>query len=505
MRKKKILFIALAAILSGLNVSTSTAQSLSYEGAIQVKPLRLEQQGEWLYIDIDFVMDGVTVKSSRGVDLIPQLISAGNSRNLPKVSIKGRNEYLAYKRSVALMSAKEKANYETPYRVEKGYKERNDTIKYRYMLSYEPWMADARLDIQRDDCGCGQTSLMNVEPLISRVTPERILMPYDVSPHLAYVRPEVEVAKHRDIQAECFLDFQVNKIDIRPGYMNNPRELAKIHAMIDELKADPDIQVNSLDIIGYASPEGTLENNKRLSEGRAIALRDYLASRYEFPRNRYRIFFGGENWDGLVKALATTHIEYKDEVLAIIESTPIEKGREYKLMQLRGGDPYRYLLHNVFPDLRVAICKVRYQVRNFDLAQAKAVIKRRPQNLSLNEMFVVANSYPNGSQEFIEVFETAVRMFPGSETANLNAATAAISRKDLVSAERYLNNVQPATYPAEYNNTTGLLYLQKGDFDQAETYLKAAAATGLEAAVSNLDELSKKKNNIEQIRKKSSE
>jgi hypothetical protein len=40
--------------------------------------------------------------------------------------------------------------------------------------------------------------------------------------------------------------------------------------MIDELKADADIQVKSLDIIGYASPEGSLANNKRLSEGRAF-------------------------------------------------------------------------------------------------------------------------------------------------------------------------------------------------------------------------------------------
>lgn len=80
-----------------------------------------------------------------------------------------------------------------------------------------------------------------------------------------------------------FLDFEVNKVDIRPEYMNNPQELAKLRAMIDELKADADIQVKSLDIIGYASPEGSLANNKRLSEGRALALRDYLVGLYDFP------------------------------------------------------------------------------------------------------------------------------------------------------------------------------------------------------------------------------
>lgn len=502
MMKRKIQFILFVLAVLWLNVSPSMAQSLSYKGTISVKPVRLEQHGDSLYVDINFIMDDLKVKSSRGIDLIPQLVSLTNSHVLPKVSIKGRDEYLTYERSLSLMSAKEKMSYDKPFAVEKGYKKRNDTIKYRYVLPFEPWMADVRLDLQRDDCGCGETSLMNVELLISHVTLERILMPYDVFPHLVYVQPKVEGIKHRDIQAECFLDFQVNKVNIRPEYMNNPQELAKIRAMIDDLKADPSIQVNRLDIIGYASPEGTLETNKRLSEGRAMALRDYLASKYEFPKNQYHIIFGGENWDGLVKALATIDMEYKDEVLEIIENTPIEMGREAKLMQLRGGVPYLYLLKNVFPSLRVAICKVNYDVKNFNVDEAKEVIKKRPQNLSLNEMFMVANTYPKGSQEFIDVFETAVRMYPEDEIANLNAAAAAISRKDLISAERYLTKVKPETYPAEYNNTMGLLALLKENFSQAETHLKAAAEAGLEAATANLEELSKKKNNIEQLRGK---
>lgn len=55
-------------------------------------------------------------------------------------------------------------------------------------------------------------------------------------------------------------------MDIRPEYMNNPVELTKIHTAIDDLKSDKSIEVQRLEIIGYASPEGTLAVNKRLSE-----------------------------------------------------------------------------------------------------------------------------------------------------------------------------------------------------------------------------------------------
>lgn len=232
-----------------------------------------------------------------------------------------------------------------------------------------------------------------------------------------------------------------------------------------------------------------------------MALRDYLASRYDFPRNQYHIIFGGENWDGLIDALETLDMDYKNEMLDIIQDIPIEKGRETKLMQLRGGVPYRYLLKNVFPSLRVAICKVNYDIKNFNVDEAKEVIKRRPQNLSLNEMFLVANTYPKGSQEFIDVFETAVRMYPDSEIANMNAATAALSRNDLISAERYLKKMESQEYWPEYNNAMGILTLLKGDYELAEEYLNKARELGLDVATDNLEELAKKKANMNEIEK----
>ena len=499
--KRNIQFIVLVLAALCLNTEEAFAQNRSYSGDIGIEPVRLEQSGDFLYIDMNFILKDVKVRTAHGVDFIPQLVAPANTYNLPKVSVKGKDEYLAYERRLSLMSPKEKRKHVAPYLVKKSNKRTNDTIRYRYVLPYESWMADAKLNVQRDECGCGESTLMSVQPVIDQVTLERILSPYIVNPHFAYVEPKVEVVKSREIQAECFLDFEVNKINIRPEYMNNPRELAKIRVMIDDLKLDPSIKVNRLDIIGYASPEGTLATNKRLSEGRAMALRAYLASRYDFPRNQYHIIFGGENWDGLIDALETLDMDYKNEVLDIIQDIPIEKGRETKLMQLRGGVPYRYLLKNVFPSLRVAICKVNYDIKNFNVDEAKEVIKRRPQNLSLNEMFLVANTYPKGSQEFIDVFETAVRMYPDSEIANMNAATAALSRNDLISAERYLKKMESQEYWPEYNNAMGILTLLKGDYELAEEYLNKARELGLDVATDNLEELAKKKANMNEIEK----
>ena len=77
-------------------------------------------------------------------------------------------------------------------------------------------------------------------------------------------------------------------------------------------------------------------------------------------------------------------------------------------------------------------------VRGFSIDEAKEIINKRPQQLSLDEMFRVAQTYESGSEEFKEVFEVAVRMFPEDPTANINAAAIELQQGNWKQAERYL-------------------------------------------------------------------
>ena len=73
------------------------------------------------------------------------------------------------------------------------------------------------------------------------------------------------------------------------------------------------------------------------------------------------------------------------------------------------------------------------------MEEAKQIMKTRPQLLSLNELFMVAQTYEVGSMEFNEVMELAVRMYPEDETANLNAAIIRLNNGDADAAKPYLD------------------------------------------------------------------
>lgn len=491
-------------LLSILTMTSAMARQKEYKGSMRVTPLQLEQRGDSLLIGIDFDISGVNVDSRRSISLIPVLAAPGREKKLPEVMVKGRANYLTSKRELALMGKAEYRlyNQNPPYAIIKGYKEDGQKrIRYRKTILFEPWMKEARLDIREDLCGCGNAPrTLAVSQLVNAVTLEKIVEPYVVTPYLAYVQPKAEAVKKREMVSEAFLDFAVSKTDIRPDYMNNPRELKKITDMMAELRSDPAVTVRSIWVEGYASPEGTLAGNQKLSEGRATALVDYLLPRFDYPRSLYRVRFGGENWTGLLAMVEASSMEYRDEVLHILRTVPAEinyrtgTSRKKSLMMLRGGDPYRYMLREYFPSLRKAICKIDYEVKGFDVTEATKVFRTRPQNLSLNEMYLVANTYTPGSQEFADVFETAARMFPEDQTANLNAAAAALSRKDMPSAERYLAKVKVPS--PQYDNAMGVLAMLRGEYPKAEGYFVRAQAEGLPAATKNLAELDRKIENI---------
>ena len=116
-------------------------------------------------------------------------------------------------------------------------------------------------------------------------------------------------------------------------------------------------------------------------------------------------------------------------------------------------------------------------------------MSEQPQKLSQNEFYLVAGKYEPGTDEFTAVFETAVRMFPDDEVANLNAANAAIRRDDFAAARKYLDK---AGNSAEAVYARGALAVRERDYKTARRYLEMARDMGVSLAVTTLNELNER-------------
>ena len=246
--------------------------------------------------------------------------------------------------------------------------------------------------------------------------------------------------KERVKEGSAFLDFPVNRTEIYPEYRDNPSESRKILETVSSVKDDPYATITEVYIKGFASPEGTYKHNTYLAEHRAKALIEYVKGLYHFEQARFTVDFEPEDWAGLEKRVENSSLADKEELLAIIRADEPKDydRREAKLKALNGGASYRVLLRDIYPALRHSDYAVRYTIRSFTVEEARELIYSDPRQLSLNEMFQVAQTMEPGSDAYREVFEIAVRMYPEDPVSNLNAALTAIDAGRLESARRYL-------------------------------------------------------------------
>jgi TPR repeat protein len=163
-------------------------------------------------------------------------------------------------------------------------------------------------------------------------------------------------------------------------------------------------------------------------------------------------------------------------------------------MALQGGAPYKDMLANFFPKLRRSDYELHYTVTPFTIEEGKKKLETAPSQLSLNEMFLIAQTYPAGSHEFRRIFDIAAYTYPGSEIANFNAAANALDARDVNTAKKYMDMLE--TRDATWQNNMGILVALQGNHDEAEEYFKKAVEEGNQEAVKNLAEIGKVKKQI---------
>jgi outer membrane protein OmpA-like peptidoglycan-associated protein len=312
-----------------------------------------------------------------------------------------------------------------------------------------------------------------VAPVVPK--PEPIVI-YEPTLHASFVAPEAEAVKARNIYGKAYLDFAVGRSEILPTFRNNAAELQRIHQQMDSVKNDSDATLTGITITGYASPEGTSASNQALSERRAQALRGHIAGIHGLRESMFSVWGGGEDWSTLDSLIERSNISDKYGILEIIRGTDSFDARDGKLIALSGGSTYRQMKDMMYPQLRRSDYSISYTVIPFTLERGKEVFRSRPSNLSLNEMFLIANTYEPGSDAFNELFEAAARLYPSDNVANINAAASALNRKDTVSAARYLNRVTEQT--TDYWNNMGLLAWLQGDKVKAAEYFAKGGTQG---------------------------
>ncbi len=450
------------------------------EPPIRAERIDIHTEDEKRTVDIDIILQDLHIPAAEYIMVTPVITDRGlHSESLPPIVVNGATSQRRYNRSLLLNGP-----VASEYRVMKssGIGKPQEIIPYRATVTDQAWMNQAELILVVENCDCGRPR-ESYEVFVCDLAPHTL-------PEFAvtFLTPPAESVKKRELSGEASILFRVNQTTLMEELGSNRAELQKVRNSIDYIDEEEDFQIESIHIEAYASPEGNYENNIRLAQGRAHALKNYILTLYNIESSLISLQSKGENWEGLQRALLQSPVftpAQKEEIQKILALQPVEL-RKSRLKSYEGGKPYQYLLQEVYPSLRKSVYKIQYIAPEFSVERGRELIKTKPGTLSLEEIYKVADSYEPNSEEFKKVFDIAVRLYPENRIANLNAAAIELEKNQPALSRQYL---QPYLHDPQAFNNVGILYAQEGQMYDAQLYFELAADQGDPHAKENLSKL----------------
>lgn len=160
--------------------------------------------------------------------------------------------------------------------------------------------------------------------------------------------------------------FRVSDTHIDRSFGGNGATLDSIFSkLIADSINGPSHRLVGVKVTGAASPEGSVEFNRYLSEKRADAIFDEFRSRGLLEDSAAVFTYMGRDWNGLRSEVeADENVPYKNDVMALLEKITGVNPPAHPLAELKAmhsGEPYRYLHSNLFPELRASRLTVEYE------------------------------------------------------------------------------------------------------------------------------------------------
>jgi len=196
-------------------------------------------------------------------------------------------------------------------------------------------------------------------------------------------------------------------------------DIKAYEAFLSNAQSDAKVEIKSVNITGYASPEGEEDKNNTLSTDRANSAKESSVKIAKKAKNdtiqtdgMYQLKGSGEDYDGFKIALekdSTMNEDDKNLVLRVLETISSPSDREQAMRDM--GKTFTYLDKNIFPSLRRAEMVTVYDQTGFSDEELKALSVSNPDTLTVEELLFTA-TLTEDLNEQLRLFTLAENNYP---------------------------------------------------------------------------------------------
>ncbi len=133
--------------------------------------------------------------------------------------------------------------------------------------------------------------------------------------------PELEPRGTRGVSK---IEFEVGRTKINQNIASNRESINSIQSILRDIQLNPDATLDSISMVGYASPDGTYETNLKLANLRTAELLNVVTSAIDpYILERIKLKSRGEveRWSSVVKLAETENPPLAEKLQTILDKT----------------------------------------------------------------------------------------------------------------------------------------------------------------------------------------
>lgn len=309
-------------------------------------------------------------------------------------------------------------------------------------------------------------------------TSQRIKHDYDVMLAAHGYEKETTVS----VEANIYFEYMRHNINWRTSLNRDQENAEKLTQLADFIMLGWDVK--SIEINAWASPEGEVAFNEKLSENRSTSTERYfntLIRRLE-RENRttlelpdVTVAAKGEDFDGFMRVLNASNLPDRQAIANIINSqlAPAEREQRIKDMTIIYAEVEKLLE----PLRRGQIVVTSFEPKKTD-EQIATLSTSNPSELDVKELLYAA-TLTEDMQTKLAIYRSAQQLFPQDYRGFNNAAYINFQLGNIDDAARDLERAnQLAPNTASVLNNLGAVSAAKGDFETAQSFFESAQGQG---------------------------
>ncbi len=303
-------------------------------------------------------------------------------------------------------------------------------------------------------------------------------------------KPQITADKFQRViqqMQEADILFLIQQATLRNSETTS-QQMKDLQEAIKEANANERKAIHSLEVAGYASPDGAQALNEKLAKNRQDVAQKFLAK--DLKKNKIdqaiESNITAEDWEGFKAALENSNIQDKELVLRVLSMYSDPEERETQIKNIAAA--YKNIADEILPALRRSRLILTTDLIGKSDDEIRELAKNDPAALTIEELLYAA-TLTNDRAEKIAIYKRCTELFPSDFRGFNNLGMVYLQEGNIAEARRCFQSalqIEPANADVNYN--AGVAAMADGDLKKAEEYLGKAGGTqaNLAAAMGTL-------------------